>query len=75
VIPNEPTNLVYDRSGTNQPYIGNMARALDNQFGLGYKYLSTSIFSPNQQRFLADFLKDKYPDTYSKMINPDGGIS
>lgn len=71
IIVNDPNgqNYVYNQHGTNQPLLGYMASALDNQYNKGLKGLSRYVFSSQQRQFLLDFLYHNDRELYNKMTN------
>jgi hypothetical protein len=72
---NDPNNqnFRYNPDGTNQPLLGNIARALDFQRGIGLSSLSRYTFTPDQERFVLTFLLYNHPDVYNNIMQDQPG--
>jgi hypothetical protein len=58
----------YNWFGTNQPYLGNIGRALDHQASLGLTTLNRDVFNGLQSKFLVEFLRDNHPKLYNRIM-------
>jgi hypothetical protein len=61
---------------SNQPLMGNIARALDHQASIGLTSLSRYTFSPNQERYVLTYLLHNNRGLYDNIMqgqpgNPD----
>jgi hypothetical protein len=70
ILINDPNNqnYVYDKDDTNQPLLGNIARALDHQADLNLTYLNKCVFTNEQRKFILAFLKHNHKEVYDYLI-------
>lgn len=74
---NDPSNqnYTYNINGTNQPLLGNIARALDHQRTLGLTSLSRYTFTPRQEQYILTYLLHNHPNLYNTlMVDQIGGV-
>ena len=72
---NDPNNqnYVYNNNGTNQPLLGNIARALDHQAGLNLTSLSRFTFTPEQEQFILTYLLYNHRGFYDNIMQDVAG--
>lgn len=61
-------NYTYNFNGTNQPLMGNIARALDHQATLGNRSLSRYTFTPRQEQYILTYLFHNHPNLYNTLV-------
>lgn len=72
---NDPNNqnYVYNNNGSNQPLLGNIARALDHQANLRLTSLSRFTFTREQEQFILAFLQHNHRGVYDNLMHDSAG--
>jgi hypothetical protein len=72
---NDPNNqnFQYNPNGTNQPLLGNIARALNFQRSIGLSSLSRYTFTRDQEQFVLTFLLYNHTDVYNNIMQGQPG--
>jgi hypothetical protein len=68
---NDPNNqrYIYNRNGTNQPLMNNIAGTLEYQRKIGLSSLSRYTFSPEQTQFILAHLSIHHPNIYGRLMD------
>lgn len=67
-----PDASPFKKGATNQPFAGNLGRALQQQINLGTTYFSPYSLGVDNRKFFFDLLEHRCPATYAKFMENGG---